>query len=821
MDNSGRGPLRVPGFGGIPVDFELPITERFADGYLEWRQSPPITAQELAMVALMEWLTDKPSWFEDVSDDTIVAQWRAELEHERLRFTRRNPRLLRGDKTWDWCVKELRDKARDFKKKHHVRVLDTGSCVIKVDPAELASSSAVLRRAFLSTKPEAAAKPDVPVRSPERDGPYDKTDNPMDPDYYSHRGWKPAHGGDRDGCAYMISALVDPLMFPLVYGRTRVLQQGGAVALDNMLESYAAAQEAPIRRGRSRSSATSSQSDGCTSLPPVDYSSRSDHWSDRYQSIPCEAAFGPDDGDTTTDGSENVRVGIKITSYVNGLHPYHTDVYRAIEQVLSRAIRPWNECLVRGHQGLNERENMGQLGPVPARIITYGAVWENEMPEWTTAFRIWPPEHEKCWREVYEQLQHPRDSDREDEGSRLKRLRYVEDFLAKPAAAKELPVRDSDLWQKAREYLEQPEPPMNDNVVKCVDWDIGDEETWDHLTTKAARLVFHKHPEPGAAFTYEEWRDGRHGSRPIVEPVPENERYLDVVIPPHEVYSVALQDIFREQGLQVVIGVKSIDLTPETPAYAPDIVDRDAAFDRWAAKSYGKAKPGEAVTEDMLAWDDDGWQLAGQQLNDHVVGVAVLAFDVENISEPRLEFRQAIPSLSLHRFDGHETPQWAPDCYNYFLDGPARLYGKWRNAEALAETFGLPWMNIDTDQEPYPYQHIGSVGLSQDRLVVFPNVLEHRLSPFRLIDPTKPGRLRWLTLSLVDPNYRVCSTRNVPPQQHTWWAREAGPLLAKAGKLPAEVVNQILEYTSDWPMGSDEASRHRQHMADEGGLPCW
>jgi hypothetical protein len=30
-----------------------------------------------------------------------------------------------------------------------------------------------------------------------------------------------------------------------------------------------------------------------------------------------------------------------------------------------------------------------------------------------------------------------------------------------------------------------------------------------------------------------------------------------------------------------------------------------------------------------------------------------------------------------------------------------------------------------------------------------------------------------LLIYLVDPNYRICSTANIPPQQHDWWAEVA------------------------------------------------
>ncbi len=135
----------------------------------------------------------------------------------------------------------------------------------------------------------------------------------------------------------MVACFIDPLLYPLVYGRTLVLQQGGIVALENVLSSYGAAQPAPQHN-----------------VPLVsEYVSQPSLWSRRYQSLPFEVAFV---GDRSNDC--NIP-NVKITSYINGLHPDHHDMYRAIEQVLSRSIQPWNDCLVRGRRGLYDRACMG------------------------------------------------------------------------------------------------------------------------------------------------------------------------------------------------------------------------------------------------------------------------------------------------------------------------------------------------------------------------------------------------------------------------------------------------------------------------------
>jgi hypothetical protein len=112
------------------------------------------------------------------------------------------------------------------------------------------------------------------------------------------------------------------------------------------------------------------------------------------------------------------------------------------------------------------------------------------------------------------------------------------------------------------------------------------------------------------------------------------------------------------------------------------------------------------------------------------------------------------------------------------------------------------------------FQTTGSVATPQGRLVTFSNVLEHRLKPFELSDPTHPGNYRYIKLYLVDPHYRVCSTGNVPPQRLGWWANEVSKGLAKFG-LPRELLDAIFQEVDGWPMGISEAKQHRQELTKE------
>jgi hypothetical protein len=61
---------------------------------------------------------------------------------------------------------------------------------------------------------------------------------------------------------------------------------------------------------------------------------------------------------------------------------------------ISLAIKPWNDCLVKGQPAWGDLEIQGQLRPIPLRITTYGIEWENELPDWAVAFNV-PSESRK------------------------------------------------------------------------------------------------------------------------------------------------------------------------------------------------------------------------------------------------------------------------------------------------------------------------------------------------------------------------------------------------------------------------------------------
>lgn len=137
----------------------------------------------------------------------------------------------------------------------------------------------------------------------------------------------------------------------------------------------------------------------------------------------------------------------------------------------------------------------------------------------------------------------------------------------------------------------------------------------------------------------------------------------------------------------------------------------------------------------------------------------------------------------------------------------------------LAEIFGIASRNLR--DEP-PYQNLGSVTTPQGRLLAFPNTLQHKVEPFELVDKTRPGHRRFLVLWLVDPHYRICSTRNVPPQQESWWdgtevRPKSGTDASEATTLTGEVADgrMSLEEAKELRLKlMAERTRNQEHMED-------
>ena len=133
----------------------------------------------------------------------------------------------------------------------------------------------------------------------------------------------------------------------------------------------------------------------------------------------------------------------------------------------------------------------------------------------------------------------------------------------------------------------------------------------------------------------------------------------------------------------------------------------------------------------------------------------------------------------------------------------------------LSEIYGC-------EQDGPAVQEVGSILCKEDRLVTFPNILQHQVQPFRLADPTRPGHRKILALFLVDPAIKVISTANIPPQQRHWWSEAVEKVFTSKenalGKLSNELKDKVFASVDEFPIGMDEAKEVRLRLMDERKL---
>jgi hypothetical protein len=214
---------------------------------------------------------------------------------------------------------------------------------------------------------------------------------------------------------------------------------------------------------------------------------------------------------------------------------------------------------------------------------------------------------------------------------------------------------------------------------------------------------------------------------------------------------VRLEQKFQHNGLQVVVEINRIELTPENPVY-----------------------PG-----------DTHFHTEGLR-NDHIVATSLYVVESKNVTQARVAFQ--------HEDEVHtdELQYEVPDALSTILD-----VENW-------EDFGeLP---------PRALHTFGSVGTTEGHLLSWPNTYRSKRESFHLSDASQPGNMTLVKLRLVDPHYRVCSTRNVPPQKHDWWAAAVEQASDLDKRLPRELVLSVMKQADWWPMSEVEARRLREEF---------
>ena len=213
----------------------------------------------------------------------------------------------------DWIVEELRYKAKIFQETRAVSVYNGD--VVKSDVAVPGSLKERLVAAV-------ARLENVPEK---------------------HKDFHPGSGGK-------VLDLVHPSLFPLVYGRSRILPHS-LIGLDDCIERCGGGTRLPVPPENEATLGRKHRGfiyfGGGRREPLYPYSQK-------FQWLPCNVAFiNPDEGmkleyksQRSSDGTDWSRLQCKITSYINNLHPQkHQDLYMIIADIITRAIPLWNMTL--------------------------------------------------------------------------------------------------------------------------------------------------------------------------------------------------------------------------------------------------------------------------------------------------------------------------------------------------------------------------------------------------------------------------------------------------------------------------------------------
>ncbi|WNI26146.1 DUF4246 domain-containing protein [Streptomyces sp. ITFR-16] len=158
------------------------------------------------------------------------------------------------------------------------------------------------------------------------------------------------------------------------------------------------------------------------------------------------------------------------------------------------------------------------------------------------------------------------------------------------------------------------------------------------------------------------------------------------------------------------------------------------------------------LTPDKPEYAGGSWHVEGM-LNERIVSTGIYYWDNENITESRLSFRAALDDPHYEQNDDN----------------------------GVREVYGL-------EDEDALNQLLGSASTPAGRCLAFPNILQHRVGPFRLADPGRPGHRKILAFFLVDPSEEIVSTSDVPPQQP--WADTSTMTLEQARDYREQLMRE-------------------------------
>ncbi|KAL4966147.1 DUF4246 domain-containing protein [Aspergillus stella-maris] len=266
-----------------------------------------LTHREITMERIANSITDKEEWDRKLFDQNITAKWRKELLQSGQDVTER---------MIDYTMQELRWKAEFQKTQGFLEVFDDG--VTKSD-------TTISKELQIALNEAVAPLENVPGEQ------------------------KDYHPGSNN----TVVDLVHPSLYPVIYGKTRVLPDR-LLGLHDCLNSIGEGEAIPVPPKEQ----TVLQDPRPKYHIPRHRPLEPPEFSTKFQWLPCEVELADHEK-------------CQIQSYINNAHPVkHKALYQAVEGIIERIMPLWEVSL----QGSKKRR-------IPLKEVEYEEGWEKE-PEY-------------------------------------------------------------------------------------------------------------------------------------------------------------------------------------------------------------------------------------------------------------------------------------------------------------------------------------------------------------------------------------------------------------------------------------------------------
>ncbi|KAF4589028.1 duf1665 domain containing protein [Ophiocordyceps camponoti-floridani] len=665
--------LRVPGLG-LPADYfpgegqHFPML--FGSEDRDWA-AVTLTLREMCMLKFVEEISNKPEWWIKVFDPEISGRWKAEALgmkwNEYRQYADFTPAMA------DACITELRHKAEMYEKTGLMPVFDYSACVIKSDRIVSPSLWQDLRD----------------VVAPLENIPEDRKD------------WHPGSDGK-------VLNLVHPSLYPLVYGRTRILPDK-RIGVDDALDRCSQGEVIDVPE----------------LVRDTQFISR------KFQWLPCDVLID--------------RRHARIETYVNNLHPQrHAAVYPVLERFIEAALPAW-DIVYRwpwefGMQRLKATEARTRCrAPNSCLRNKWGTVACNPFARPIRSDE--PPRRNYRDDPFYDDWDIDRDEDSdiayESEVEEIKPNRQYEGG-------------DDNGGEDGGDEDEGDEDEGDEDDSYNSDDDGVHHISYDERKRRDISWFLKTHPMK------------LPDCKPDENKVKIQASDVNLIAPmlrlPTDTTATKEGVSAGKRRIQVIVKLANIQLDPSKPSY-----------------------------------NGGSWHLEGQ-LNERICATALFYYDSHNVTDASLEFRTTANADDLDGFSGYQ----------------GGIQHEQYDTHSIARVFGINTDLRDTTQK------IGGVLTRHERALFFPNIYQHRVSPFRLADDTKPGHRKILALFLVDPAVPIISTANVPPQQGDWGQdAQCRQVQILTGQLPQEVLDMVREDMDRPAISEEEAKRYREKLMKE------